>query len=160
MACIRIGSPDRSYGRERNAYFNGLSRMATISSTISRTDESCYRSVGLPKTRSGKIMRRVLRKIATKEEKELGDLSTLADPEVVKVLLGESAFLSIQSTCLHSVVNHRSPIHIIPHRDLFASYNTSCYTEMFLVQNTPLHMFKSQLYGANIDGEACNECIH
>ena len=44
--------------------------------------------VGLPKTRSGKIMRRVLRKIATKEEKELGDLSTLADPEVVKQLIG------------------------------------------------------------------------
>ena len=33
-------------------------------------------------------MRRVLRKIATKEEKDLGDLSTLADPEVVKALIG------------------------------------------------------------------------
>ena len=33
-------------------------------------------------------MRRILRKIATKDEKELGDLSTLADPEVVKALIG------------------------------------------------------------------------
>nr|QKY14944.1 acetyl-coenzyme a synthetase (ACSA) [Polytomella parva] len=42
---------------------------------------------GLPKTRSGKIMRRVLRKIATKEEKELGDISTLAEPGVVQQLI-------------------------------------------------------------------------
>ncbi|MCO5608710.1 hypothetical protein L7F22_062925 [Adiantum nelumboides] len=38
---------------------------------------------GLPKTRSGKVMRRILRKIACGEEKELGDLSSLADPTVV-----------------------------------------------------------------------------
>jgi acetyl-CoA synthetase len=38
---------------------------------------------GLPKTRSGKIMRRILRKIAAGEHKELGDTSTLADPAVV-----------------------------------------------------------------------------
>lgn len=42
---------------------------------------------GLPKTRSGKIMRRVLRKIASKEEDQLGDISTLADPGVVAQLL-------------------------------------------------------------------------
>ncbi|KAK9792268.1 hypothetical protein WJX73_005402 [Symbiochloris irregularis] len=42
---------------------------------------------GLPKTRSGKIMRRVLRKIAAKEESELGDTSTLADPAVVDALI-------------------------------------------------------------------------
>lgn len=42
---------------------------------------------GLPKTRSGKIMRRVLRKIATKQEEELGDTSTLADPSVVEALI-------------------------------------------------------------------------
>ncbi|KAK9834225.1 hypothetical protein WJX84_009517, partial [Apatococcus fuscideae] len=42
---------------------------------------------GLPKTRSGKIMRRVLRKIASKEESQLGDTSTLADPGVVNQLL-------------------------------------------------------------------------
>lgn len=41
----------------------------------------------LPKTRSGKIMRRLLRKIATGEIEDLGDLSTLADPAVVEVLI-------------------------------------------------------------------------
>lgn len=41
----------------------------------------------LPKTRSGKIMRRVLRKIASGEEKELGDISTLAEPGVVEMLI-------------------------------------------------------------------------
>ncbi len=42
---------------------------------------------GLPKTRSGKIMRRILRKIAAGEGDQLGDLSTLADPSVVEALL-------------------------------------------------------------------------
>jgi acetyl-CoA synthetase len=42
---------------------------------------------GLPKTRSGKIMRRILRKIAAGETDQLGDLSTLADPSVVEALL-------------------------------------------------------------------------
>ncbi len=42
---------------------------------------------GLPKTRSGKIMRRILRKIAEGETSNLGDTSTLADPSVVEELL-------------------------------------------------------------------------
>ena len=42
---------------------------------------------GLPKTRSGKIMRRILRKIATNEHDALGDTSTLADPAVVDELV-------------------------------------------------------------------------
>jgi acetyl-CoA synthetase len=42
---------------------------------------------GLPKTRSGKIMRRILRKIATDEYDALGDVSTLADPGVVPQLI-------------------------------------------------------------------------
>ncbi|RFF28219.1 MULTISPECIES: acetate--CoA ligase [unclassified Wenzhouxiangella] len=42
---------------------------------------------GLPKTRSGKIMRRILRKIAANEHDQLGDTSTLADPEVVEHLV-------------------------------------------------------------------------
>src|SRR5919108_3386573 len=42
---------------------------------------------GLPKTRSGKIMRRILRKIAENEYEQLGDTSTLADPAVVKDLV-------------------------------------------------------------------------
>ncbi|MBV9783807.1 MAG: acetate--CoA ligase [Acidisphaera sp.] len=43
---------------------------------------------GLPKTRSGKIMRRILRKIAANETDALGDTSTLADPAVVDELVG------------------------------------------------------------------------
>jgi acetyl-CoA synthetase len=39
---------------------------------------------GLPKTRSGKIMRRILRKIAAGESDNLGDISTLLDPTVVE----------------------------------------------------------------------------
>lgn len=42
---------------------------------------------GLPKTRSGKIMRRILRKIAANDFTHLGDTSTLADPKVVKDLI-------------------------------------------------------------------------
>jgi acetyl-CoA synthetase len=42
---------------------------------------------GLPKTRSGKIMRRILRKIASNETDQLGDISTLADPSVVAQLV-------------------------------------------------------------------------
>jgi len=42
---------------------------------------------GLPKTRSGKIMRRILRKIASNEHTQLGDVSTLADPNVVQNLI-------------------------------------------------------------------------
>jgi len=42
---------------------------------------------GLPKTRSGKIMRRILRKIASRQLDELGDTSTLADPNVVDQLI-------------------------------------------------------------------------
>jgi acetyl-CoA synthetase len=46
---------------------------------------------GLPKTRSGKIMRRLLRKIAANEHDQLGDISTLADPSVVEQLIKERA---------------------------------------------------------------------
>ena len=42
---------------------------------------------GLPKTRSGKIMRRILRKIACNETDQLGDTSTLLNPEVVKAIM-------------------------------------------------------------------------
>jgi acetyl-CoA synthetase len=42
---------------------------------------------GLPKTRSGKIMRRILRKIAEGDMSNLGDITTLADPGVVAKLV-------------------------------------------------------------------------
>ena len=49
--------------------------------------ESIQFTDGLPKTRSGKIMRRILRKIATGETSDVGDVSTLADPEIVQQLI-------------------------------------------------------------------------
>lgn len=42
---------------------------------------------GLPKTRSGKIMRRILRKVAAGEKEEFGDTTTLAEEGVIKELL-------------------------------------------------------------------------
>src|SRR5665811_2131067 len=50
------------------------------------TPDKMQFSSGLPKTRSGKIMRRILRKIAEGELDSLGDTSTLADPAVVEEL--------------------------------------------------------------------------
>ena len=51
------------------------------------TPEKIQWADGLPKTRSGKIMRRILRKIADKQFDELGDTSTLSDPSVVDDLI-------------------------------------------------------------------------
>ncbi len=51
------------------------------------TPDYVHITSGLPKTRSGKIMRRILRKIASNEFENLGDTSTLADPSVVQDLI-------------------------------------------------------------------------
>jgi acetyl-CoA synthetase len=51
------------------------------------TPDAIQWAPGLPKTRSGKIMRRILRKIAANETEGLGDTSTLADPAVVEELI-------------------------------------------------------------------------
>jgi len=51
------------------------------------TPDHIHWAPGLPKTRSGKIMRRILRKIAANEFENLGDISTLADPGVVMTLI-------------------------------------------------------------------------
>ncbi|MTD41303.1 acetate--CoA ligase [Erwinia sp. CPCC 100877] len=51
----------------------------------------------LPKTRSGKIMRRILRKIAAGDTSNLGDISTLADPSVVEKLLEEKSAITMPS---------------------------------------------------------------
>ena len=53
------------------------------------TPDAIYWAPALPKTRSGKIMRRILRKIAADELDSLGDTSTLADPQVVDQLIAE-----------------------------------------------------------------------
>ena len=51
------------------------------------TPDHIHFAPGLPKTRSGKIMRRILRKIANCDYDNLGDISTLADPSVVKNIM-------------------------------------------------------------------------
>jgi acetyl-CoA synthetase len=51
------------------------------------TPDLIHFTPGLPKTRSGKIMRRILRKIAANEHNQLGDTTTLADPSVVQSLV-------------------------------------------------------------------------
>lgn len=62
--------------------------LETVSHQIGRIARpDCIQFVtGLPKTRSGKIMRRILRKIAEGDTTNLGDISTLMDPEVVEVI--------------------------------------------------------------------------
>ncbi len=63
-----------------------LKSVRTIISPIATPDFIQW-SPGLPKTRSGKIMRRILRKIAANEYENLGDISTLSDPGVVEDLI-------------------------------------------------------------------------
>ena len=58
---------------------------------IAKPDVIQWASQGLPKTRSGKIMRRILRKIAENDLSNLGDTSTLADPSVVDALIANRA---------------------------------------------------------------------
>lgn len=53
------------------------------------TPDTLHWTQSLPKTRSGKIMRRILRKVATDDTDTLGDTSTLADPSVVDTLIEE-----------------------------------------------------------------------
>ena len=60
-----------------------LQTVARIIGPIAKPDKIQFVS-GLPKTRSGKIMRRILRKIAEGETENLGDVTTLLDPGVVE----------------------------------------------------------------------------
>lgn len=95
-----VGSPHDIKGQAIYAY-------VTLKNTVSPTEElrkdlilTVEKSIGkiarpdvihwapgLPKTRSGKIMRRILRKIAANDFETLGDISTLADPSVVQNLI-------------------------------------------------------------------------
>jgi len=62
---------------------NILQTVTRIIGAIAKPDKIQF-VTGLPKTRSGKIMRRILRKIAEGETTNLGDISTLLDPGVVE----------------------------------------------------------------------------
>ncbi|MEJ2682876.1 MAG: acetate--CoA ligase [Candidatus Sulfobium sp.] len=65
-----------------------VGHVRTVIGPIATPDKLQF-APGLPKTRSGKIMRRILRKIAWGQVEELGDTSTLADPSVVNSLVKE-----------------------------------------------------------------------
>jgi acetyl-CoA synthetase len=67
----------------RRDIFQTVSR---VIGPIAKPDKIQFVS-GLPKTRSGKIMRRILRKIAEGESKNIGDTTTLLDPAVVDEIL-------------------------------------------------------------------------
>jgi acetyl-CoA synthetase len=51
------------------------------------TPKTIFLVPGLPKTRSGKIMRRLLRKIALGEYAQLGDVTTLAEPQIIEKII-------------------------------------------------------------------------
>lgn len=95
-----VAIPDDIKGQAIYAFVtlkNGVTGSDTLKQALTQTVRQAIGAIatpaviqwaeGLPKTRSGKIMRRVLRKIATQDTNDLGDLSTLADPEVVKQLI-------------------------------------------------------------------------
>jgi acetyl-CoA synthetase len=67
-----------------------LQTVSRIIGPIAKPDQILF-VPGLPKTRSGKIMRRILRKIAEGDTSNLGDTSTLLDPSLVEVLIGLAA---------------------------------------------------------------------
>ncbi|MBL4658586.1 MAG: acetate--CoA ligase, partial [Flavobacteriales bacterium] len=79
-AYVICHDPDRDQENMRKEI---LSTVTEIIGPIAKPDQIQFVG-GLPKTRSGKIMRRILRKIAEGESDKLGDISTLLDPSVVE----------------------------------------------------------------------------
>jgi acetyl-CoA synthetase len=95
-----VGYPHDIKGQGIYAYVTLMSGLEPSEQLRQELIELCAREIGpiakpdliqwapdLPKTRSGKIMRRILRKIACNEVDSLGDTSTLADPSVVQALI-------------------------------------------------------------------------
>ncbi|NQV29272.1 MAG: acetate--CoA ligase [Candidatus Marinimicrobia bacterium] len=97
-----VGFPHDIKGQGIYAYVTLMAGIEGSDEILAGIAESVKREIGpharpdkvqftpaLPKTRSGKIMRRILRKIAENEVDSLGDISTLADPSVVESLVAE-----------------------------------------------------------------------
>ncbi len=95
-----VGYPHDLTGQAIYAYITPMSGVTPTDELIAELVAQVRREIGpiakvnivqwapgLPKTRSGKIMRRILRKIAANEVDSLGDTSTLADPSVVEELI-------------------------------------------------------------------------
>jgi len=78
---------DSGESRDQNNLRNEINQIITEHiGPIAKLDKIQF-TAGLPKTRSGKIMRRILRKIAHKDTNNLGDTSTLLNPEVVQDIM-------------------------------------------------------------------------
>ncbi len=76
-------------GRDQNNLRKEINQIITEHiGPIAKLDKIQFTS-GLPKTRSGKIMRRILRKIASNDTSNLGDTSTLLNPEIVEEIMKE-----------------------------------------------------------------------
>lgn len=86
VVCTDI--PENSEEELKNSIKKGVSKMI---SPIARPDQVLFVS-GLPKTRSGKIMRRILKKIATGST-DYGDISTLTNPEIVREIVEANKLL-------------------------------------------------------------------
>jgi len=99
-----VGFPHEIKGQGIYAFVTLMTGEKPSDKKLSKIIESVVKDIGphakpdkiqftpaLPKTRSGKIMRRILRKIAEKDTHNMGDISTLADPSVVEnLILGSS----------------------------------------------------------------------
>ena len=83
-----VVQPGHDLGTDRAAWEKSLNAVIrTRIGAVARVDR--FQVVpGLPKTRSGKVMRRILRKVAEGDVSRLGDVSTLADPSVVDAIIG------------------------------------------------------------------------
>jgi acetyl-CoA synthetase len=84
--CVCKYDSDKDYVDD-NAIVETLKNAVRVEVGPIATPERIVIVPGLPKTRSGKIMRRILRKIACGESGELGDVSTLLDPHVVQQII-------------------------------------------------------------------------
>ncbi|MBT8258965.1 MAG: acetate--CoA ligase [Bacteroidia bacterium] len=77
-------------GRDRDDIRKEINRLISDRiGPIAKLDKIQF-TPGLPKTRSGKIMRRILRKVASNDTSDLGDTSTLLNPEVVQNIINEA----------------------------------------------------------------------
>lgn len=79
-AFVTLGKEGQEKGVKKESV---VSEVVKVIGVIARPDKIQF-VTGLPKTRSGKIMRRILRKIAEGEMENLGDISTLVDPAIVE----------------------------------------------------------------------------
>ena len=97
-----VGYPHDIKGQGIYAYVTLMQGVTASDDLIAELKQFCHKEIGpiakpdliqwaagLPKTRSGKIMRRILRKVAADELDNLGDTSTLADPSVVDDLINQ-----------------------------------------------------------------------